>query len=146
MSGDFFSSWFQASNVISVGASTSIFGIFGVMLGFMFLNWQRLEKSPYSRTSVLVAVGLIVLFNVGVTGSDFAKNVDNLAHMGGFISGIFVGMMFADLPNSETLKYEWKIKILGLVLYSGFTLLCLIMIFLVNNKPSQRILAGIFEF
>ncbi len=65
---------------ISVGASSSLFGIIGMVFIITLKTWTVLEK-PFRTLIVLV---LVTLLNFVVGLLPF---VDNFAHIGGFITG-----------------------------------------------------------
>ena len=75
----------------SVGASTAIFGMIGYYVAFLFVNWTKLgAEDPMRRMSLAIFTALILLFNfqMGITN----PTVDNMGHLGGLITGIFVGL------------------------------------------------------
>lgn len=75
--------WYPLS--VSVGASGAILGMYGVAIALLLTN---LLPRQLKRTSLLcfVAYAGYSLLS-GLTG-----NVDNAAHLGGLLSGIFVGL------------------------------------------------------
>lgn len=120
-SGDCFSSSFSSTHDVSVGASTSIYGVFGCFFGFLLLNWKRLDAERYDKMSFTIGIIFILIFNVGMTLSNSNPLVDNKAHIGGFISGVFTGMAICDLKASTTNTFERMIKRLGVLCYIVFT-------------------------
>jgi len=81
------STWWH-SNIVSVGASGAIFGMFGVFL--ILLLSQRIVKEDTRKdmlTSIVIFIGYNLLY--GVKGE-----VDNAAHIGGLLSGIVVGFLY----------------------------------------------------
>ena len=120
ISGDFFSSIFAEDNTVCIGASTAIAGLFGVIIGFVILNWRRLDDYRYPKSSVIIGVSIVIFMNLGWIFSGRYHNVDTLAHVGGFFGGIFLGMMTADIPGEITTHFENKVKILGFSGYFGF--------------------------
>lgn len=71
------------SNVVSAGASGAIFGLMGALLYVVIANRGRLGR--LSGRGMLVMVALSLYF--GLTSS----GVDNLAHIGGLVSGFIMG-------------------------------------------------------
>ena len=88
-------------NAISVGASGGIFGLLGVCLADILVNWDLLflkigdaeERTPCQNVQVLFWLLFDVLVNsmIGLT-----PYVDNFAHMGGFCYGIFYALPLAE--------------------------------------------------
>lgn len=86
---------------ISAGASGAIFGMYGVFLAMLTTN--LIEKS--ARQALLTSIGVFVGYNLlnGMKGG-----IDNAAHIGGLISGLFIGYAF--IPSlkkndNSNLKY-----------------------------------------
>jgi rhomboid protease GluP len=75
---------------VGVGASGAIFGMYGAF--FALLTTDYFQKT--ARTTMLRSILFFIVFNLlsGMQG-----NVDNAAHIGGLVSGIFVG--FAYFPG-----------------------------------------------
>jgi len=82
--------------VVGVGASGAIFGLFGVLLTMIALRDAKLVK--LTRV-VLINVGIFIGLNViyGLT----TPQVDNFAHIGGFLAGIPCGLALYVLDRRE---------------------------------------------
>ena len=79
--------------VLGVGASGAIFGLAGALVAYF---WRRRELStmaPYLR-SLMVFIALNLLIGFGVNFLPFPVRIDNLAHLGGLITGTAVGLGF----------------------------------------------------
>lgn len=72
-------------NVISVGASASVFGLVGACWADVFINHFGRHKWPPSFFALLVATALNLA--IGLT-----PWVDNFMHLGGFVAGLLAGM------------------------------------------------------
>jgi rhomboid protease GluP len=68
---------------ITVGASGSIFGLFGVLLGLLLAKEARLQPV---RNSLLANAAIYVGLNL-LLGA-FTPGVDNAAHVGGLLAGL----------------------------------------------------------
>ncbi len=70
-----------------VGASGAIFGIAGAALAG--LKFGHLSISSWERRSIITSVVIFAAFNfyLGTFG-----NTDNMCHLGGFVSGLLVGL------------------------------------------------------
>jgi rhomboid protease GluP len=75
---------------VSVGASGSIFGLFGVLLTLLALRDERIAQlRSFILVNVLIFVGLNLLLGSISTG------IDNAAHLGGLATGILLGLGLA---------------------------------------------------
>ncbi|MBC7774983.1 MAG: rhomboid family intramembrane serine protease [Phycisphaerae bacterium] len=85
--------WYE--NTISVGASGSIFGLYGAVLGLLLTN----AFPRYEKKGILILIGIYVVFNLvwGLTGG-----IDNAAHIGGLLSGVVIGIMLYSFDKKET--------------------------------------------
>jgi len=78
-------------NLVSVGASGAIFGIFGVLLSLLIFKKHVFPNISALRLFLYVFV--FVLYNV-LTG--FGKSgIDNAAHVGGLFTGITIGIFYS---------------------------------------------------
>ncbi|GAB4826382.1 RHOMBOID-like protein 3 [Ancistrocladus abbreviatus] len=129
-------------NSISVGASGALFGLLGAMLSELITNWTIYTN----KAAALLTLLLVILINLAV---GILPHVDNFAHIGGFLSGFFLGFVLLPRPHIGWLtsrnlpsgvgiksKYEayqivlWVISLV--VLIAGFTV-GLVMLFRGEN-------------
>lgn len=89
--GSLLSSLFIQS-VISVGASGALFGLLGSMLSELIINWTIYAN----KLAALLTLLLITLLNLAL---GLLPHVDNFAHIGGFVSGFFLGFLFLIRPQ-----------------------------------------------
>lgn len=78
--------WHEYVNVVSVGASGAIFGLFGAILALLATN--AFPKTSRKSIFIFIALYAIVSLIVGLMGG-----VDNAAHIGGLIGGAVVGLV-----------------------------------------------------
>lgn len=80
--------WWQGQQAFSVGASGAIFGLLGAFIGALVIRrnsgWQRVFMS-----------NLIMAFALAF----FVPNVDNSAHLGGFVAGFLLGLLLELEPQ-----------------------------------------------
>jgi rhomboid protease GluP len=81
------SSLFWYENIVCVGASGAIFGMFGFLISALIFKSIQRKFQINSAVSILVFVGL------NLAGS-FDQEVDSAAHIGGFASGILLGIVY----------------------------------------------------
>ena len=73
---------------IGVGASCTIFALFGVLLVWFWLNYERFGENRKIILGFLIAIGVLSVLNVLV-----AQNIDAWGHLGGFITGLPLGVL-----------------------------------------------------
>ncbi|XP_038693215.1 RHOMBOID-like protein 1 [Tripterygium wilfordii] len=123
----------QAS--ISVGASGALFGLLGGMLSELITNWTIYAN----KLAALLTLVFIIILNLAV---GILPHVDNFAHIGGFLSGFFLGFVFLIRPQfgwvnqkycppgyiappakSKHKSYQYVLWVISLILLIvGFTL------------------------
>jgi membrane associated rhomboid family serine protease len=92
---DYASIWYHKS-AVGVGASGAIFGIYGVFLALLTTNLFHTA----ARKSFLVYISLFIALNI-VTAL-FSPDVDNAAHLTGFLSGLVTGyVLFFTLTKTD---------------------------------------------
>jgi rhomboid protease GluP len=89
-------SQFFHPNDICVGASAAIFGLAGLLLPPLAMH--RLSISPKLLTRPLWNVALFAIYNLGYGA--LHPQIDNAAHVGGFIFGVLLGVVFSLRPGS----------------------------------------------
>lgn len=94
LAGNFLSLVVHAGHAVSGGASGAIFGIYGALLSYLWLERSRIQRGEF-RWMFWAALGFSVatiVFGLMVTG------IDNAAHIGGLIAGLLTGVLFIN-PN-----------------------------------------------
>jgi membrane associated rhomboid family serine protease len=74
----------------SVGASGAVFGLFGLLIAVQFVHRPMLDRASRGFLGQLVAL-VILNFIIGVASG----TTDNWAHVGGLVTGLWLGMLFA---------------------------------------------------
>ncbi|CAM8876822.1 unnamed protein product [Rhodiola kirilowii] len=92
--GSVLSSLYLRGN-ISVGASGALFGLLGAMLSELLTNWSIYTN----RAAALFTLIVVIAINLAV---GILPHVDNFAHIGGFLTGYFLGFIFLLRP-----QYGW---------------------------------------
>lgn len=77
-------------STIKAGASTSLYGVIGVIFGYMIINWNGFNligsylKCQLCCTSMTI---ILFIFFFSVIGT---QNVDVYGHLGGFLTGLWL--------------------------------------------------------
>lgn len=135
--GSILSSLFMR-NSISVGASGALFGLLGAMLSELITNWTIYTN----KAAALFTLLIIIVINLAV---GILPHVDNFAHIGGFLTGFFLGFIFLlqphfgwverhNLPREGRVKskysaYQYILGMISLVLLVVGFIVGLIMLF-----------------
>lgn len=85
--GGFMISALFSASLLSNGASAAIYGMLGVETVDLFQSWQLVEDKAMQLVGLIVK--LILFLGIGTL-----PYIDNFAHVGGFIAGIVLGLMF----------------------------------------------------
>jgi membrane associated rhomboid family serine protease len=76
--------------VLGVGASGAIFGLLGAMVAFFFRRRRALGSAPLQNVLFIVAINLFLATRIA--------NIDNTAHIGGFVGGLLGMALFDAVP------------------------------------------------
>lgn len=112
--------WWHTTPVNSAGASGAVFGMYGVFLALLTTN--LIPKTV--RRPLLQSIVVFVIFNLayGLKGG-----IDNAAHVGGLVSGMIIGYLFAFNIKKEKggQKAVWVVPAVAVasVLVCGYYLL-----------------------
>ncbi len=113
IAGNLFNAFMYESAHVSIGASTAVFGAIGILAGYQGAKWKsRPEK--IKKAWVPVACGLALL---GLLGSG-GVNVDIMAHLFGFVSGILIGSLYGLLVKiipGQLIQWTCAAGVLGIV-------------------------------
>jgi rhomboid protease GluP len=104
--------------IVSVGASGAVFGMYGVYVSLLTTNLISKEM----RKAMLPSMGVYIGYNL-IYG--MKEGIDNAAHIGGLVSGFVVGYMFLlSLRKSDNagLKYGSILAAVALTLVGVFTM------------------------
>ena len=73
---------------IGVGASGTIFALLGVLVIWFWVNFHKFGENRNIFLVFLIVIGVLSLLNVFI-----AKNIDAWGHLGGFITGLPLGIL-----------------------------------------------------
>ena len=96
--GNLLNAWFRGPGHHSLGASTALFGAVAILAT---CQWSRRKRSPLGKAKrwTYIAAGLALLGLLGVSG----ERTDVLAHLAGFMTGLFLGLLLDFRPIRRTL-------------------------------------------
>mgnify|MGYP004484056465 FL=1 len=97
------------TNNVSVGASTSIFGLFGAMIYFGYKYRNTLDNFLRSGIIPVLLINLILGFII--------PNIDISGHIGGLLGGLIISYLVG-VPNKENKKDKFN----GIIIYIILTL------------------------
>jgi membrane associated rhomboid family serine protease len=86
---------------LGVGASGAIFGLFGLLVAADRLHRPILDRQSRAFLGQLAA---LVVFNLFL--GFILPDVDNMAHIGGLVTGLFLGILFAP-SRVPTMRSIW---------------------------------------
>lgn len=78
----------------SVGASGAVFGVVGVLVAYLYRRRRSTMMAQYLR-GMGMFIGINILFGFVVPG------IDNMAHLGGLVGGLLLGLGFDRGEGSE---------------------------------------------
>jgi membrane associated rhomboid family serine protease len=88
----------------AVGASGAIFGLFGIVLVATRFHHAVLDSQSRSIAS---QIGILIVLNLVLGFSGFFGNVDNFAHIGGLLAGVWLGLAMPP-GRVPTLASMWQ--------------------------------------
>jgi hypothetical protein len=99
-------SYLFGGDVPSVGASGAIFGLFGCLLAASRIHHPVLDRR---NQMILGQIGGLIILNliIGFGFNGIGGNIDNFAHIGGLIAGLWLGFLL-EPGNVPTLGSFWQ--------------------------------------
>ena len=99
---------------LEVGASGAIFGIAGAILsGIKFGN---VSISAWQKRQIFSSLAMFVVFNLFI---GLAPGIDNMCHLGGFVSGLIFGVPLATAASSGRKSFEWATIVIAALVMAG---------------------------
>ena len=95
---------FGDPRVPSVGASGAIFGLFGVVLAATRIHHPMLDQRGRALTG---QIGMLIAINLLFGLSGAGGNIDNAAHIGGLLAGLWLGFILVP-GDVQTLRGMWQ--------------------------------------
>jgi rhomboid protease GluP len=91
ISGNIFSDAINKGAFLSAGASTALFGMIGVILGYIILNWNGVDLlGPVIKCQLYCSAMTMFFFVLIFTPSSVNSNIDWYGHLGGFLGGLWL--------------------------------------------------------
>ena len=89
--GNIFSNVTQTDdNIIKAGASTALFGIIGIIIGYVIINWRGLRVIGTLLKCQLVCICMVIIMFIFIFTPGSTTNIDYLGHLGGFLTGFWL--------------------------------------------------------
>ncbi len=113
------SSFYFMPQEVSVGASGAIFGLVGAYSIFVLIH-----RRAFRNGGIPTLLWLVIVIGGNLSIGLFIPNVDNYAHMGGLISGCFLGWWFTPLytlsprkalKDKHSLSRRWPLALLTII-------------------------------
>jgi hypothetical protein len=103
--------------IVQVGASGALFGFMGVLLTDLIQNWAVVPNRCRALLGQVFVVVIAFAIGIFLPGGKFRiffctqliqLLVDNFAHLGGFVMGLFCGFIFIPSLGYGTCKARWR--------------------------------------
>ncbi|TNF98377.1 MAG: rhomboid family intramembrane serine protease [Gammaproteobacteria bacterium] len=117
--GSLSSLYWNNDDVVSVGASGAVFGVFGALMAYLVVQKYSVPVQLLRRlmNSAIFFIGFSLFYGFTKSG------IDNAAHVGGMLSGFILGVLLAK-PLGERTRYSFKMALafLGSVVICFFAI------------------------
>jgi membrane associated rhomboid family serine protease len=148
VAGNLFSSVVEP-NSFSVGASTAIAGMLGLLIAWVIINWESLPSMFKCLMSCMIF--MIIFWNLSLSMNSFGggssseesenvaaqpSQVDNWGHLGGILCGVFAGLARIK-PMARHGNYEKNCSLVGSVVCSGGFLALFLVFYLSTHTPQM---------
>jgi len=112
----------MSPNTVSVGASGALFGLLGADVAFLAINWDEI---PDARSELCMLI-FIIIINLIIGFASTGSDIDNWAHFGGWLTGLFLAVVI--LQHVTSRESEKKIRVGAGVILFGWLLLNILLI------------------
>jgi membrane associated rhomboid family serine protease len=104
--------------VASAGASGAVFGVYGVLVGYLARNRGSVPRAMLKRLGTRALVFVLLNLVIGVA----IKNVGLAGHLGGFVAGLCAGLVLARPLGSATSLATASLRVVVLVAFGAVAL------------------------
>ncbi len=118
-----------SDSIVKAGASTSLYGIIGAIIGYVILNWKGLDIVGRLLKCQLVFVAVIIVLFIFVL-TPYSDNIDYMGHLGGFLTGLTLCAIHSTIRNE---KREKIMRAIALFLCAGMLTLWFLLFYLVTK-------------
>lgn len=126
--GNLFSLVMQGNNAVSGGASGAVFSLYGALLTFLWRERNQMDAGEFRW----LYWGAILFSAATIIMGLLISGIDNYAHIGGFLTGIFLSLVIPKPLKFEHTLPNTKKRVLSSVLL--ISALC----FLLVNLPTPK--------
>lgn len=100
ISGNIFSVLCSPAGV-KAGASTALFGIIGIIIGYIIINWNGLDLVGAAMKCQIwcTALLIIVFIFIFTPSSSEGLSIDYYGHLGGFLAGVWISAIHTPIIN-----------------------------------------------
>lgn len=111
--GSMLSIWWNPGR-LEIGASGAIFGLAGAILSG--IKFGHVSVSSWQRRSIFSSLMFFIIFNFAI---GLGPGIDNMCHLGGFLSGLVFGVPLATASASGKKSFEWATIALAALVLAG---------------------------
>ena len=86
---------------MKVGASTSIEGLVGVIVGYYIINLKGLEKIEPVLKDQVFCRSVVIAILAAPFSFRYSPGIDMFGHLGGFIGGFFLASLGTTIINTK---------------------------------------------
>jgi rhomboid protease GluP len=85
---------------VKAGASTALYGMIGLLVGYLVLNWRGLDQvGQQMKCNIVCGTIFMLVFVLIFTPSDVGASIDYFGHLGGFLTGLWTPAILEPLYN-----------------------------------------------
>lgn len=87
--------------MLAAGASTSLYGMIGLLLGYIIINWEGLSfMPPPLKCKLLITILMMLVFSIFFVDSRNSSGIDYYGHLGGFLGGLWLSGIPPSILNN----------------------------------------------
>lgn len=76
---------------VKAGASTALYGMIGLLIGYLVLNWRGLDQlGQQMKCRMVCSIFFMLVFVLIFTPADIGSSIDYFGHLGGFLTGLWM--------------------------------------------------------
>lgn len=122
---------------VNIGASTALYGMLGVLIGYFFINWTGINYIP-SPLKLRVILGIVLMIALAIIFTIGQQNISHMGHLGGFLTGLWLSALPRPILHSESRQII--IRVVFLILLVLQLLICFLVFYL--GKPDLKWIAS----
>ena len=90
---------------VKAGASTALYGVIGIIIGYIIINWNGLDLVGPAMKCQIWCTGLMIIIFIFIFTPSNSGSIDYFGHLGGFMAGLWLSSIHQTIIHTAYEKW-----------------------------------------